>query len=219
MRLRRIAGNDHGINDRNNGHRHEQAFVSLVRDNGLLWEAELLPRSYGGDSWFGKFAPPAGLELVASLPAITTALLRRKVTIDRRAEAAQDPVGRPRGREEDLRHRRGPRPARRAEPLHHRDRRGQRGEPRPGARQRRRRRRDDLHHEGRLLARLREPRLHARAARLDGAGRAAAGHRARRARPRELLRRRRDRRAQPGARRHAQRAHVRARAAGRRAPT
>ena len=81
MRLRRIAGEDHGINDRNNGHRHEQAFVSLVRDNGLLWEAELLPRSYGGDSWFGKFAPPAGLELVASLPAITTALLRRKVTI------------------------------------------------------------------------------------------------------------------------------------------
>ena len=81
MRLRRIAGEDHGINDRNNGHRHEKAFVSLVRDNGLLWEAELLPRSYGGDSWFGKFAPPAGLELVASLPAITTALLRRKVTI------------------------------------------------------------------------------------------------------------------------------------------
>ncbi len=81
MRLRRIAGSDHGINDRNNGHRHEKAFVSLVRDHGLLWEAELLPRSYGGDSWFGKFAPPAGLELVASLPAITTALLRRKVTI------------------------------------------------------------------------------------------------------------------------------------------
>ncbi len=52
-----------------------------MRDNGLLWEAELLPRSYGGDSWFGKFAPPAGAELVSSLPAITTALLRRKVTI------------------------------------------------------------------------------------------------------------------------------------------
>ena len=28
MRLRRIAGADHGINDRNNGHRHEQAFVN-----------------------------------------------------------------------------------------------------------------------------------------------------------------------------------------------
>jgi succinate dehydrogenase / fumarate reductase iron-sulfur subunit len=81
MRLRRIAGTDHGIVDRNNGHRHEQAFGTLVRENGLLWEAELLPRSYGGDSWFGKFAPSAGREMVSSLPAITTALLRRKVTL------------------------------------------------------------------------------------------------------------------------------------------
>jgi succinate dehydrogenase / fumarate reductase iron-sulfur subunit len=80
MRLRRIAGSDHAIKDRNNGHRHEQAFVTLVKDHGLLWEAELLPRSYGGDSWFGKFHPSAGMELLSSLPAITTALLRRKVT-------------------------------------------------------------------------------------------------------------------------------------------
>jgi succinate dehydrogenase / fumarate reductase iron-sulfur subunit len=80
MRLRRLAGDDFEIHDRNNGHRHEQAFVSLVRDYGLLWEAELLPRSYGGDSWFGKFAPRAGAELVASLPAITKALVRGKVT-------------------------------------------------------------------------------------------------------------------------------------------
>ena len=64
-------------------------------------------------------------------------------------------------------------------------------------------------HEARLLARLRLARLHPRAARLDGEGRAAARPRAGRARPRQLLRRRRDRRAQPGARRHAQRAHVR----------
>ncbi|MDX6658456.1 MAG: succinate dehydrogenase / fumarate reductase, iron-sulfur subunit [Solirubrobacteraceae bacterium] len=80
MRLRRLAGDDFGIVDRNNGHRHEQAFVSLVRDHGLLWEAELLPRSYGGDSWFGKFAPSAGAELASSLPAITKALIRGKVT-------------------------------------------------------------------------------------------------------------------------------------------
>src|SRR3712207_441306 len=79
MRLRRVSG-DHGIVDRNNGHRHEKAFVSLVKGYGLLHEAELLPRSYGGDSWFGKFAPAAGLELVDSLPVITKALLRRKVT-------------------------------------------------------------------------------------------------------------------------------------------
>lgn len=80
MRLRRRAGSDHHIVDRNNGERHEAAFVTLVRDHGLLWEAELLPRSYGGNSWFGKFAPAAGQELVASLPAITKALIRRKVT-------------------------------------------------------------------------------------------------------------------------------------------
>src|ERR671929_1418928 len=80
MRLRRRAGNDHHIEDRNNGNRHERTIVTLTRENGLLWEAELLPRSYGGDSWFGKFAPKAGLELVDSLPVITKALLRRKVT-------------------------------------------------------------------------------------------------------------------------------------------
>jgi succinate dehydrogenase / fumarate reductase, iron-sulfur subunit len=80
MRLRRMAGDDHGIVDRNNGHRHEIAFTSLIRDNGLLWEAELLPRSYGGDSFFAKFSPAAGAELASSLPAITKALIRGKVT-------------------------------------------------------------------------------------------------------------------------------------------
>jgi succinate dehydrogenase / fumarate reductase iron-sulfur subunit len=80
MRLRRIATGTHHITDRNNGERHESAFVTLVRENGLLWEAELLPRSHGGDSFFGKFAPKAGLELLDSLPVIARGLLRRKVT-------------------------------------------------------------------------------------------------------------------------------------------
>jgi succinate dehydrogenase / fumarate reductase iron-sulfur subunit len=75
MRLRRRAGDDHGINDRNNGHRHEMAFVNNIRKNGLLHEADLLPDSYGG-----KFHPRAVPELLDSLPAITKALLRRKVT-------------------------------------------------------------------------------------------------------------------------------------------
>jgi succinate dehydrogenase / fumarate reductase iron-sulfur subunit len=79
MRLRRIATNDHHIVDQNNGERHEAAFTTLIKDNGLLWEAELLPRSYGGNSWFGKFAPPAGKELLSSLPAIIKALIRGKV--------------------------------------------------------------------------------------------------------------------------------------------
>jgi succinate dehydrogenase / fumarate reductase, iron-sulfur subunit len=80
MRLRRRAGSDHHIVDRNNGERHERSITYLVRDYGLLHEAEMLPRSYGGYSWFAKFAPAAGLELVDSLPVITKALLRRKVT-------------------------------------------------------------------------------------------------------------------------------------------
>jgi succinate dehydrogenase / fumarate reductase, iron-sulfur subunit len=80
MRLRRIAIDDQNIVDVNNGERHEAAFTTLIKDNGLLWEAELLPRSYGGNSWFGKFAPPAGKELLSSLPSIVKALLRGKVT-------------------------------------------------------------------------------------------------------------------------------------------
>jgi succinate dehydrogenase / fumarate reductase iron-sulfur subunit len=80
MRLRRVATNDQHIVDRNNGERHEQSITGLVRDYGLLHEAEMLPRSYGGYSWFAKFHPAAGAELLDSLPVITRALLRRKVT-------------------------------------------------------------------------------------------------------------------------------------------
>ena len=78
MRLRRIATSDYQIVDRNNGRRHEAAFTTLVRDYGLNHEAELLPRSYGGNSWFGKFAPAAGKELLSSLPVIVKGLLRGK---------------------------------------------------------------------------------------------------------------------------------------------
>jgi succinate dehydrogenase / fumarate reductase iron-sulfur subunit len=80
MRLRRKAGSDHEIVDRNNGHRHEDAFVTLVRDYGLLNEAELLPRSYGGNSWFGKFHPAAGKELLSSLGTVLTGVIRGKVS-------------------------------------------------------------------------------------------------------------------------------------------
>ena len=75
MRLRRIAGADHEIDDRNNGHRHETAFVNNIERNGLLHEADLLPDSYGG-----KFHPRAVPELLSSLPVILTALRRGKVT-------------------------------------------------------------------------------------------------------------------------------------------
>jgi succinate dehydrogenase / fumarate reductase, iron-sulfur subunit len=75
MRLRRIASADHDIEDRNNGYRHEHAFVKNIEKNGLLHEADLLPDSYGG-----KFHPRAVPELLDSLPAIVKALQRRKVT-------------------------------------------------------------------------------------------------------------------------------------------
>jgi succinate dehydrogenase / fumarate reductase, iron-sulfur subunit len=74
IRLRRKAS-DYEIDDRNNGHRHEAAFVDNIKKNGLLHEADLLPDSYGG-----KFHPRAVPVLVNSLPAVTRALVRRKVT-------------------------------------------------------------------------------------------------------------------------------------------
>jgi succinate dehydrogenase / fumarate reductase, iron-sulfur subunit len=76
MRLRRLAGSDHQIEDANNGRRHEHAFVDNIRSNGLLQEADLLPDSYGG-----KFHPRAIGVLLASLPVILRALARRKVTL------------------------------------------------------------------------------------------------------------------------------------------
>ncbi|CAA9481039.1 MAG: Heterodisulfide reductase subunit B-like protein @ Putative succinate dehydrogenase subunit, partial [uncultured Solirubrobacterales bacterium] len=70
--------------------------------------------------------------------------------------------------------------------------------------------------EGRLLAGLRLARLHTGAARLHGRRRSQARPRAGRARPRQLLRSRGDRRAQPGARRHPQREDLRPRPGHRR---
>jgi succinate dehydrogenase / fumarate reductase, iron-sulfur subunit len=75
MRLRRKAGSDYEIDDRNNGHRHENAFVKNIRKNGLLHEADLLPDSYGG-----KFHPRAVPELISSLPIAFKALSRGKMT-------------------------------------------------------------------------------------------------------------------------------------------
>ena len=81
MRLRRIAGDDYHINDRNNGSRHEEAFVTLIKDHGLLHEAELLPRSYGGNSWFAKFHPDAGKELASSIGTAIKAVIRGKMSL------------------------------------------------------------------------------------------------------------------------------------------
>jgi succinate dehydrogenase / fumarate reductase iron-sulfur subunit len=75
MRLRRKSGSDFEINDRNNGYRHEHAFVKNIRRNGILHEADLLPDSYGG-----KFHPRAVPELISSLPTAAKGLARGKMT-------------------------------------------------------------------------------------------------------------------------------------------
>jgi succinate dehydrogenase / fumarate reductase iron-sulfur subunit len=75
MRLRRVSSADHGIEDRNNGYRHEHAFVKNIKRNGLLHEADLLPDSYGG-----KFHPRAVPELISSLPVVLKGLQRGKMT-------------------------------------------------------------------------------------------------------------------------------------------
>jgi len=81
MRLRRIAISDQQIVDANNGERHEAALTTLVRDYGLLHEAELPPRSYGGNSWFGKLHPAAAKELISLLPTAVKAITRGKIGI------------------------------------------------------------------------------------------------------------------------------------------
>src|SRR5438874_902463 len=47
MRLRRRATRDFGINDQNNGRRHEEAFTSIIRKKGTLDERKLLQDSFG----------------------------------------------------------------------------------------------------------------------------------------------------------------------------
>jgi succinate dehydrogenase iron-sulfur subunit len=75
MRLRRVSSADFGIEDRNNGYRHEHAFVKNIRKNGLLHEADLVPDSYGG-----KLHPRAVPELIGSLPTVVRGLQRGKMT-------------------------------------------------------------------------------------------------------------------------------------------
>jgi succinate dehydrogenase / fumarate reductase iron-sulfur subunit len=75
MRLRRVAGSDHEIEDGNNGYRHEHAFVNNIRRNGILHEADLLADSYGG-----KLNPNAGRELLSGMPIALKALRRGKMT-------------------------------------------------------------------------------------------------------------------------------------------
>jgi succinate dehydrogenase / fumarate reductase iron-sulfur subunit len=46
MRLRRLAGDEHSIDDVNNGRRHELAFVKIIEKKGTLDESGLLQESF-----------------------------------------------------------------------------------------------------------------------------------------------------------------------------
>jgi succinate dehydrogenase / fumarate reductase iron-sulfur subunit len=69
MRLRRKAGDDHDIDDANNGHRHELAFTKIIERKGTLDESLLLQESYA-QGIKGKLIPSSGAikGLVGSLP-------------------------------------------------------------------------------------------------------------------------------------------------------
>ncbi len=68
MRLRRAAGSE-GLDDRNNGHRHEAAFVKIIEKKGTLDESLLLQESFAAGVK-GKLIPrPAAIKaLLTSIP-------------------------------------------------------------------------------------------------------------------------------------------------------
>ena len=219
MRLRRLAGHDHEIDDVNNGHRHETAFVKIIEKKGTLDESLLLQESYA-QGVKGKLIPDAERD---QGPA------RLAPDRDPRPQDRQDALAAeadPRRPREAPRRRAGPRQAplrarrgapRGAQPLHH-GRGGARGRGRRRMPRRPRRawspsRRGDavsglkLAYWPGCVSRGFTPELHGSMALVAE----RLGIELVDPRPRQLLRRRGDRRAQPGARRHAQRPHLRAR--------
>ena len=80
MRLRRKATGDYEIKDPVNGYGHEKAFVDLIETYGTLFEAQLLPRSFGEGSLVrGQTKPAAVKQLVANLPTAARGLKSGKV--------------------------------------------------------------------------------------------------------------------------------------------
>jgi succinate dehydrogenase / fumarate reductase iron-sulfur subunit len=81
MRLRRRATADFGIKDSNNGYGHEHAFSMLIEKYGTLFEAQLLPRSFGDGSLVkGQLRPSGAKQLLESLPTAVQGLRAGKVT-------------------------------------------------------------------------------------------------------------------------------------------
>src|SRR3954447_3584780 len=81
MRLRRLAGHDHDIDDVNNGHRHESAFTKIIEKKGTLDESLLLQESYA-QGWGGKLMPTSGAikGLIGSLPTAIRGLRTGKMS-------------------------------------------------------------------------------------------------------------------------------------------
>ncbi|MEA2379239.1 MAG: succinate dehydrogenase / fumarate reductase, iron-sulfur subunit [Thermoleophilaceae bacterium] len=81
MRLRRKATNDYEIKDSNNGYGHEKAFVNIIEKWGTLFEAQLLPRSFGDGSLLkGQLRPEGAKQLVESLPTALRGIKSGKVS-------------------------------------------------------------------------------------------------------------------------------------------
>src|SRR3954449_4766170 len=81
MRLRRRATGDYDIKDINNGYGHEKAFVDLIEKYGTLFEAQLLPRSFGEGSLVrGQTKPAAVKQMLANTPTAIRGLTAGKVS-------------------------------------------------------------------------------------------------------------------------------------------
>ena len=81
MRLRRKATNDYGIKDGNNGYGHEKAFLNIIEKWGTLFEAQLLPRSFGDGSLIkGQLRPEGAKQLTENLPTAIRGVKAGKVS-------------------------------------------------------------------------------------------------------------------------------------------
>src|SRR3954470_14607709 len=81
MRLRRRATADYEIKDINNGYGHEKAFTGLIEKYGTLFEAQLLPRSFGEGSLVkGQLKPSGAKQMLENTPTALRGLAAGKVS-------------------------------------------------------------------------------------------------------------------------------------------
>jgi succinate dehydrogenase / fumarate reductase iron-sulfur subunit len=84
MRLRRRATADYDIKDDNNGYGHERAFTELIEKYGTLFEAQLLPRSFGNGSLAkGQFTPRGAKQMIENTPTAIRGLTSGKVRVNK----------------------------------------------------------------------------------------------------------------------------------------